>query len=45
MSIFNVLVINMVISLISLSLQGKKIVTTVNINITKKYAKKTIIDF
>jgi len=40
MSIFNVLVVNMVTALISLSLQWKKTVTIVNIVIAKKYAKK-----
>jgi len=45
MSTFNVLIVNMVTALISLSLQRKKTVTTINIIIAKKYAKKTIIDF
>jgi len=42
---FNVLVVNMVTALISLLLQRKKTVTTVNIIIANNYAKKTIIDF
>jgi len=40
MSTFNVLVVNMVTVLISLSLHGKKTVTIVNIIIANKYAKK-----
>ena len=45
MSIFNVLMINIITALISLSSQGKKTVITVNIIIAKKYEKKNIIDF